>query len=279
MKRNRKNMVCAMLLIMAAVLLIAFAAAEAGPREPELSEVESDTDCFPLCIKWDGKDYYWTEEKVYEDLLRPETAGTISAVVHGALTENGQTNIPGLEGAEIRRTAYGDAIAVFVEGEWMWLERRGEGAPAPEDVFYIPKNSWRMFKPDKDALKYKGVTLAAEQEVVEAEAFFQEGHVALLLKNDSENEISYCRSAIYVLKEIDGEWHYWLGERGPEDTAEDSYVVPPSGEQRFLAPMERVFPKAVREAGTYRLGMYVDCADQTGSDAGRAFVFAELTVK
>lgn len=126
MKKNRRYMLFVMLVIALPSLLIACAE----------EEIKWDG---PLCIKWDGTYYYWTGEEVYEDLLCPDAVGTISSVVGATdpVSENGQTNISKIkEGAEIRRTAYGDAIAVFVEGRWVWFELYA--VERPEDYFYVP---------------------------------------------------------------------------------------------------------------------------------------------
>lgn len=126
MKKNRRYMLFVMLVIALPSLLIACAS----------EEIKWDG---PPCIKWDGTYYYWTGEEVYEDLLCPDAVGTISSVVGATdpVSENGQTNISKIkEGAEIRRTAYGDAIAVFVEGRWVWFELYA--VERPEDYFYVP---------------------------------------------------------------------------------------------------------------------------------------------
>lgn len=135
MKKNRRYMLFVMLVIALPSLLIACAEEEIKWDSPP-EEIKWDG---PLGIKWDDTYYYWTGEEVYEDLLCPDAVGTISSVVGATdpVSENGQTNISKIkEGAEIRRTAYGDAIAVFVEGRWVWFELYA--VERPEDYFYVP---------------------------------------------------------------------------------------------------------------------------------------------
>lgn len=290
MKRSVKYRCCAVIAVAAALLAVFVAGTpephvlesevEAEKPEPSVleNEVEADVDCLPVHICWDGENYYWTGEKVYEDLLCPDVAGTILSVVSlgEPVTENGQTNIQELrEGDTVRQTAYGDAIAVCVEDEWMWLERWG--MLGPEEIFYIPKNEWRPFLKE-GAEECAGVTLTAEQAAVDAESFEGAPHLALVLKNDSDHAVSYCRGAVYVLKEIDGQWCFWFGQTDPGDAQENPYVIAPSQKERFLAPLATAFPKTERDAGTYRVGLYVDCGSGEGKTA-RAFIYTELTIR
>lgn len=259
---------------------------EDAARENEDCEEEFREDG-PPTVQWDDKRYRWMASRVYEDLLCPDVAGVISEVVDGAdpITENGQTNIPMLsEGDRIRRTAYGDAIAVFVEGRWIWLmlaKPLGEELE-PDEIFYIPQNVWRPFVPDEGSERSAGVTLAAEQAVMDAETFAGAPHIALVLKNNSDHAISYRRGDLYVLKEVDGEWCFWFGQTEPGDVYWDiADVIPPSQEERFLAPLAEAIPETERAAGTYRVGMYVDCDAVTSGydDGGRVFVYTELTIE
>lgn len=260
-------------------------------------------------IRWDDKDYFWSDSRIYEDLLCPDAVGVITEVMNGGgpVTKNGQTNISGLcEGDEIRRTVCGDALAVFVEDKWVLFERWGP--LGPDEVFYISKNVWQPVVLDEGAEEYVGVTLSAEQAVMDAEAFSEEPYIALVLKNDSDYEVSYQRGGVYALKEVDGEWCFWFGEAESENVwlGEDMwweapYVLLPSQTERFLAPLKR---KETLEPGTYRLGMYVSYdpktdvshpadsdTDQTGmhvdddaevSEKGggrRAFVYTEVVLE
>lgn len=279
---------CAAIALLAGVLLFSLSrpSRDTAPQEPAESGEELRGDGPPM-VRWDDKDYWWTGSRVYEDLLCPDVAGVISEVVDAAdpITENGQTNIPMLsEGTKIRRTAYGDAIAVFVEDKWVWLRLyKPLGEPLePDEIFYIPQNVWRPFVPDEGAQRSAGVSLIAEQAVMDAESFEDAQYLALVLKNDLDHPVSYRRGDLYVLKEVDGEWCFWLGQEEPGNVYwEDAYVIPAAQEERFLAPLARAIPKTVRAAGTYRVGMYVDCDAVTSGydDGGRVFVYTEVVVE
>lgn len=89
-----------------------------------LEEELAAGDC-PPCMYWDGACYYVSEKVEKEDVIQ-KRLGEITMIVDicAMPKKNGQSNTPGIPiGSGVYRMAYGDYMAMQIDGEWWRMER------------------------------------------------------------------------------------------------------------------------------------------------------------